>query len=181
MRFHIGLAILAAGLIALLPGAGRAVDGFNLPGSDYANFPTNSQVLCRNTCGGDARCQAWTWVKPGVQGPAGRCWLKSPEPALVRDSCCASGSHKNIQPSALKAEARTNRPGRDYRNLAMDSWAACEATCADEARCTAWSYVRPGIQGPRGQCWLKSAVPFPIDDANVVSGVKYKSAAGRFD
>ena len=42
-----------------------AVDETNLPGNDYANFNAPSAWVCRNTCGGEPRCQAYTWVKPG--------------------------------------------------------------------------------------------------------------------
>ena len=65
-----------------------AVDGVNLPGHDYANFDAPSAFVCRTTCGGESNCQAYTWVKPGIQGPSGHCWLKSSEPAIVKDGCC---------------------------------------------------------------------------------------------
>jgi hypothetical protein len=176
MHAYLGFtAILMSALPAL------AVDGFNLPGSDYANFNADSQFVCRNTCGGDSRCEAWTWVKPGIQGPSGHCWLKTRVPALVKDNCCNSGSRENISARDLKAEDRTNRPGLDFQNFVADSWAACETACADNDRCAAWTYVRRGIQGPRGHCWLKGGIPHPVGDANTVSGVKFKPRPGRFD
>jgi hypothetical protein len=170
---------LAAMLLLCLPVF--AVDGFNLPGSDYANFNADSAFVCRNSCGGDPRCQAWTWVKPGIQGPAGHCWLKFRLPNLVRDNCCNSGSRENIAAADLKAEDRTNRPGADYNNFETDSWTTCESACKGDRRCAAWSYARPGVQGPRGRCWLKVQVPAPIGDANVVSGVKFRPRSVPFD
>ena len=169
----------AAMLLAALPTC--AVDGFNLPGSDYRNFDADSWFSCRNTCGGESRCQAWTWVKPGIQGPRGHCWLKHRVPTLVKDACCNSGSRQNIRTVDLKAEDRTNRPGSDYKNYETDSWNACEAGCASEATCDSWTYVRRGVQGPRGRCWLKRGVPNPVTDANTVSGVKFKPASVRID
>ncbi|MEO6422417.1 MAG: PAN domain-containing protein, partial [Candidatus Nitrotoga sp.] len=77
------LLVVAAVLVFSI--SAHAVDGFNLPGSDYANFNAHSTFVCRNSCGGDPRCQAWTWVKPGIQGPNGQCWLKDKVPTLVRD------------------------------------------------------------------------------------------------
>src|SRR5215471_7069150 len=69
-------------LLGYLPVNG--VDGFNLPGSDYANFNADSWWVCRNTCGGDSRCQAWTWVKPGYSRPF---WtlLAETQPAKARE------------------------------------------------------------------------------------------------
>lgn len=172
---------LLAALAILLPLSGNAVDGFNLPGSDYANFDARSAAVCRHTCGGDSRCQAWTWVKPGIQGPSGRCWLKHRVPALVKDNCCNSGSRENISKRDLRAEDRTDRPGLDYKNFVVDSWKTCEATCADESRCAAWAYARAGFQGPRGRCWLKSGVPYPVENQYTVAGVKFRPAPVPID
>jgi hypothetical protein len=174
-----GYVLFAAMLLSYL--AAYAVDGFNMPGLDYANFNADSSFICRDSCGGDSRCQGWTWVKPGIQGPSGHCWLKFKLPALVKDNCCSSGPRNFISQREMKAEARTNRPGLDYKHFDTDSWAACEKACAADTTCAAWSYVNPGIQGPRGRCWLKARVPNPVTDANVVSGVKYKPASVLFD
>lgn len=168
-----------AALVLLSSLPSQAVDGFNLPGFDYADFNASSAFVCRNSCGGDSRCQAWTWVKPGIQGPSGHCWLKDGVPTLVRDNCCNSGSGQNISQRDLKAEDRTNRPGLDYNNFETDSWKTCETACADDQRCAAWTYVRRGIQGLRGRCWLKSSVPHPVDDQNTVSGVKFRPRSVR--
>jgi len=53
-------AYLFAAAMMLVPMPAHAVDGFNLPGFDYANFTASSEFVCRNTCGGESRCQAWT-------------------------------------------------------------------------------------------------------------------------
>lgn len=45
----------------------------------------------------------------------------------------------------------------------------------------AWTYARPGLQGPRGHCWLKTAVPRPLENKQAVSGVKFKERPGKFD
>jgi len=174
-----GYVLFVAMLLSYL--AAYAVDGFNMPGLDYANFNADSSFICRDSCGGDSRCQGWTWVRPGIQGPSGHCWLKFKLPALVKDNCCSSGPRNFISQREMKAEARTNRPGLDYKHFDMDSWAACEKACAADTSCAAWSYVNPGIQGPHGRCWLKGRVPNPVTDSNVVSGVKYKPASVLFD
>lgn len=158
-----------------------AVDGFNMPGSDYGNFIADSWVLCRNTCGGESRCQGWTWVKPGIQGPKGHCWLKDRLPNLVRDKNCNSGSHENISERDLKEEGGTNRPGSDYKNSDSATAAACADWCRREDQCAAWSFARPVSHGRPGHCWLKRQVARPVADANFIAGVKFRPRAGRFD
>ena len=167
--------------LTLLPLSAGAVDGFDLPGSDYDNFTASSAPVCRNSCAGDSRCQAWTWVKPGFQGPAARCWLKHRLPKLVKNSCCNSGSRENISKRDVKAEDHTDRPGLDYKNFDTDSWNTCESACANEQRCAAWAYGRPGYQGPRGHCWLKTRVPHPVENQKTISGVKFKPASVAID
>ena len=87
-------------LLSYLPAHG--VDGFNMPGLDYANFKADTSFICRDSCGGDTRCQGWTWVRPGIQGPSGHCWLKFKLPALVKDNCCGSGPRNFISQSEMK-------------------------------------------------------------------------------
>ena len=158
-----------------------AVDGTNLPGHDYANFDAPSAFVCRTSCGGESRCQAYTWVKPGIQGPSGHCWLKNSLPAIVKDTCCDSAPRNFISKRDLRAEDKINRPGSDFKNFNTNDWKTCEATCAGDDVCTSWTYVRPGVQGPTGRCWLKNRVARPVPDANTVSGVKFRPASVRFD
>ena len=44
-----------------------------------------------------------------------------------------------------------------------------------------WTYVRRGVQGPTGRCWLKNSVARPVPDPNTVSGVKFRRASVRID
>jgi hypothetical protein len=75
-------------------------------------------------------------------------------------------------------EWNVNRPGSDYRSFEMvtPSPETCQSTCMSEPQCAAFTYVNPGVQGPTARCWLKSAVPPPINDGCCVSGTKYASA-----
>ncbi len=174
-------ASLVAIVLTMFSGSALAVDGTNLPGRDYANFDAPSAFVCRNTCGGESDCQAYTWVKPGIQGPSGRCWLKDSLPNVVKDACCDSGSRQFISKRDLRAEDKINRPGSDFKNFKTDSWKTCEAACAEDDICTSWTYARAGVQGPTGRCWLKNRVARPVPDANTVSGVKFRPPSGRFD
>lgn len=68
-------------------------DATDRPGSDYFNYEMYNPraILCQNRCQSEARCEAWTYVKPGVQGAKARCWLKNAVPPPVKNSCCTSG------------------------------------------------------------------------------------------
>jgi hypothetical protein len=158
-----------------------AVDGTNLPGHDYADFDAPSAFVCRTTCGGEAECHAYTWVKPGIQGPSGHCWLKNTVPDIVKDACCNSAPREFISEHDLRAEDKINRPGSDFKNFNVDDWNTCEAACAEDDSCASWTYVRRGVQGPTGRCWLKNRVARPIPDANTISGVKFTSPSVRID
>jgi len=85
-----------------------------------------------------------------------------------------------VQPNSCSAmEQDTNRMGKDYRNffLPTPDPAQCQAACAAEPHCRAWTYVKPGVQGSQARCWLKDSVPQPKRDKNCVSGLCSASAA----
>lgn len=65
----------------------------NRPGADYKDFDLSAAnpALCQASCSSDVACQAWTYVRPGVQGPNARCWLKSTAPPATTSDCCISG------------------------------------------------------------------------------------------
>lgn len=76
--------------------ASSAVEtGVDRPGQDYKNFDLGTSIAgfdpCKSACAADANCKAWTFVKPGVQGPQARCWLKSGVPPPRPNGCCVSG------------------------------------------------------------------------------------------
>ena len=138
------------------------------PGADYKNFDLGqaNPALCQASCAGEAQCQAWTYVKPGVQGATARCWLKNSVPAMTANTCCVSG---------VKAvEYATDRLGGDYKSFTLGQAdpALCQASCNSEASCKAWTYVKPGFQGAQARCWLKSSVPVAKANACCASGIK---------
>ncbi len=86
----------------------------NRPGADYRGFDIAPHPeICRNACLGEAPCAAFTYVAPGVQGPAARCWLKSAVPPLVPDACCVSG----FKPAAPPPRRRRRHPHRRIRPI----------------------------------------------------------------
>lgn len=77
-------------------------------------------------------------------------------------------------------EYGVNRAGGDYKHveLAAPSAGLCESECNLDPQCKAWTYVNPGVQGPKAVCWLKSIVPAATADNCCTSGVKPVSAGG---
>ena len=179
---RLSLALLPLSLFLTMPAF--AVDGVDLPGKDYRRFPAPTAALCRHSCGGEDRCQAYTWVKPGVQEAAAICYLKHTEPAIVRNSCCDSAPRRFITERDLTWEDKVDRPGSDYKNFATTwtkGWEECKVACTGEDICRSWSYVRKGVQGVTGRCWLKNKVAAPVVNPNTVSGVKFVRPAQRID
>ena len=74
--------------------AGNDLYGFNVAQPDPA--------MCQATCNYNGQCAAWTYVKPGVQGPIARCYLKSAAAAPTRNNCCVSGAKGGAGPMLLK-------------------------------------------------------------------------------
>jgi hypothetical protein len=71
-------------------------------------------------------------------------------------------------------ENNTDRPGSDIHRMTLQQAdpAICQARCAKLSRCKAWTYVRPGAQGPQAICYLKDAVPQAVANNCCISGVK---------
>ena len=177
------LAILTALVIAvfLQPRLGFAdqslEENVDRPGLDFQNFDVNPPVpgqfggtvdSCRIACEQNATCKAWTHVAPGLQGPKARCWLKNAIPSPVANNCCVSGvPMRAFEPSV-------DRPTGDFKNFDLSSADPnqCSSACSAEGnRCKAWTFVRPGVQGPNARCWLKEAVPPAFTNDCCVSGV----------
>ena len=149
------------------------------PGSDYTSMvlPSADPNLCYNACQSDGSCAAWSYVKPGFQGPNAKCFLKNPAPGAVVNNCCISGKKAVAPPPPPSGpfEVNVNRPGGDYIDFSSGgahTALLCLAACATQPQCKAWTFVKPGIQGPQSHCWLKSSVPTPVIDSCCTSGVK---------
>jgi len=87
-------------------------------------------------------------------------------------------------PASVAAQANPNfeygidRAGGDYRSfdLSFDAPGLCAGQCAQERQCRSWTYVRPGVQGPKARCWLKNVVPAPTRNTNTISGLRGPAA-----
>jgi hypothetical protein len=78
--------------------------------------------------------------------------------------------------NAQNIEKNTDRPGKDYKvfylvgaNEAVNV-SDCMMACMKDPKCSAWTYVKPGYQGPKGRCYLKSAIPGPVSKKCCHSG-----------
>jgi len=76
--------------------------------------------------------------------------------------------------ASISFEPDTNRAGSDFTSFEAigDRMEICRDACAAESSCVAYTYVRPGLQGPRGMCWLKSSIPEAHLEGCCISGVK---------
>jgi PAN domain-containing protein len=62
------------------------------PDSDIrSGFDSPDPPSCETACRDEPACQAYTWVRAGIQGPTAKCWLKNTKPATVSSTCCVSG------------------------------------------------------------------------------------------
>jgi hypothetical protein len=68
-------------------------------------------------------------------------------------------------------ERATDRPGADYTNIIVPSPEKCQAACRNDAKCKAWTFFRPGFQGPAARCYFKSSVPKKDEGECCTSGV----------
>jgi hypothetical protein len=69
-------------------------------------------------------------------------------------------------------EPNVDRQGSDYYNFDIRGGPhECQAACARDRQCTAWTFVHRDVQGPSQRCWLKNNIPPPSGDTCCVSGV----------
>lgn len=127
-------------------------------GNDYRSFTTSSASICEDTCASEAQCKAWTLVSSRT-----RCYLKDAEGSPRSYTGATSGKKRGL-------DVNTDRPGNDYRSFTPSSPSAaiCQATCAAESACKAWTYVPPTSGSAR--CYLKNATPWAYSTTGMASG-----------
>jgi len=146
----------------------------NRSGSDYRSFETQADpAICRNECAKDPTCRAFTYVKPGVQGPNAKCWLKNSIPGSSANNCCVSGIKREaVSTSGLEVDV--NRRGGDYRHydLPSNNPNQCRDDCMNDPKCKSFTFLRPSYWGPNAHCFLKDSVPGATQESCCISGVK---------
>jgi hypothetical protein len=185
--------LVALALVAASPAFAQPLErDTNRPGNDYTHvdLAAPEPERCARACEVDARCRAFTYVAPGIQGPAARCWLKDAVPAAHPDRCCVSGVKGAppvavLQPAVVGAalapglERDTDRPGANLRHFDLPATdpELCRSECERDPACGAFTYVHPGVQGPRARCYLKSGAPAAVASPCCISGLRGAPAA----
>jgi hypothetical protein len=178
MRWFVTLILCSVLAVAAFPGPGHAQSGYDRPGGDYTNFVIRSgdPAACALRCEREGRCRAWSFTYPSANNTAAVCWLKSRVTPRTEDACCVSGVRGAavLEPKRGPLEFSIDRIGGDFRNfeVAPDATgAACADACKGEARCRAWTYLRPGYHGAAARCFLKDRVTPPRRRPCCISGV----------
>jgi hypothetical protein len=87
----------------MLPAAPRsaAMNNIDFPGADFVSFPVGSTSprTCQAACEENRDCQAYTYVKAGIQSATAYCYLKKNASAAVPNSCCISGVVRGVIPN----------------------------------------------------------------------------------
>jgi PAN domain len=160
------------------PSRAYAQAGYDRFGGDFTNFTvrTGDPAVCAARCEREPRCRAWSFSYPGAGGGGAICWLKSQVPPRTENACCVSGVRGAgvIEPRNDGIEWGIDRIGGDLRNFevaADPTGAVCKAACDSEGRCRAWTYMRPGYEGPAARCYLKNRLTLPRKRPCCISGV----------
>ena len=144
-------------------GSGRVPNaGWDLAGPDYATRTLGAHADCATACSRDARCRAATSEPPGAAGVV--CHFKD----FVPPPYPRSGWRAIIKRGL---EMDTDRWGSDLRSFDIPEHAPekCQAQCAAETGCRAWSFAIPKTGVP-GRCYLKNAVPATTPKLGIISG-----------
>ena len=169
----------ALALATFLAGGGaQAQLNYDRRGGDYTNFTVRNgdPSVCAARCEREARCRAWSFSFPRTTFAPATCWLKSRVPPRNEDQCCISGVRGAgiVEPRVGAAEFSIDRFGGDYRHVEVQadpSGASCKNVCEGEARCRAYTYVRPGYLVPGARCYLKDRITRPRHKPCCISGV----------
>ena len=101
------------------------------------------------------------------------------EPPVSRDSGMTTVDKSMIavekfHKETLTTEMDTDRPGINYKNFDLDSpdYNVCKQECEKAPQCKAYTYVKPGVQGNKARCWLKSGIPDAVPSDCCISGKK---------
>ena len=171
--------VVAALALFALSCAAQAQLGYDRHGGDYLRFDVKSgdPALCAARCERDARCRAWSFSYPRTRSTLASCGLKNKVVPRTEDSCCVSGVRGAgvIEPTRGAVEYSIDRTGGDYRSVEMPApdpaGEPCRAACTGDAKCRAWTYVRPGYGSAAARCFLKDKITRPRKKPCCISGV----------
>lgn len=111
MKQICGILGLCATLMATAPVQARddVLPGWTRHGSVYDRqpLPQSRPGDCALVCNGDARCQSWVHVRPGLEGPEAMCLLLSTTPTAIRAPGRTTGLAQSI---VIQIELAAERP-----------------------------------------------------------------------
>jgi hypothetical protein len=116
--------------------------------------------------------QVFAWSKGYPHVPPEFDYFTGTQQRVAAALSQAPAEAARVQSTSLENDI--DRPGLDYRafDLPEPRPELCQAECARESTCRAFTYVKPGYQGSQGRCWLKASVPEPTPNPCCISGVK---------
>lgn len=153
-------------------GVRRDIDvGVDRWGQDYTSFyiGTGDARVCQRHCATASRCKAFAYAPPNGSTQA-TCWLKQNVPGIgytYFSSNLTSGVKRGL-------ELNTDRYGGDYSSFTTSTPEpeVCQAACAADTACQAWTYVPPQGTATTATCYLKNSIPAAGFAQNLVSGIK---------
>lgn len=180
-----------------------ALDG-HVPADRYTSFVEIAELDDYNFDWSKSR--GGVFVHDMADGRSGQIWTPAPgdyvlryvidhptagrhlivaQPLSVRDGATATATPAaGVAATAPAARTGTvepgiDRPGEDLAQTPMTvaDPLMCQALCAGDPDCRAWTYVNPGLQGDQAMCWTKSGVPEGYPNACCTSGVMDQAAA----
>jgi hypothetical protein len=120
-----------------------------------------------------------------IEHPTAGRHMITAQPLTVRaDGVAADGA--TLSGGAMAPRARMgsiepgiDRPGNDIAQTPItgDDPLACQALCAADGACRAWTFVHPGEPTGEGICWTKAEVPEATENPCCTSGVMEQAAA----
>jgi len=84
--------------------------------------------LCVRACVSNSQCNAYTYVRPGVQEKQAVCYLKSSQRPIVRNNCCTSG----IKIGVPDLPVRTKPPRVQTPDSGEAEWCNTGITCGSK-------------------------------------------------
>jgi hypothetical protein len=150
--------------------------GWDVPGYDYARFEpegwdyNTKATNCYKACDNDGKCRAAAFVDHWAsQSGKQECFLKSAvAPRVLKSGVTA---YVKVIESGRQLY-NIDMPGWDYSRIELDQPDVnlCTNACRNDGHCASWTYVNPGVQGPKAACYLKSGLPNYKSDHCCVSG-----------
>lgn len=142
--------------------------GTDRRGRDYTDFRAAELRECQSACLNDRRCQAYSF-----QRRESRCWLKDAAPSATASRDHVSGVKESTgggnggQNGSFEVREGFDQLGGDFARVAAADAGLCQARCAANPRCRAFTYDRRD-----GLCYLKDRGNVMRPASNKVTGAR---------